>query len=82
MGWWPLVYDWIGAQVKAHRVDGDAQWLQSRGRWHDGFVVLDVPTALPVLAALLPSRRQWACRGVGRQLRQRTHGPQGLITDG
>jgi len=43
---------------------------------------LDVDTELPVLAALLPSRGQWACRWVGRQLRQLKHVPKVLITDG
>src|SRR4029434_9626275 len=46
------------------------------------FVVLDVSTELPVLAALLPSRGQWACRWVGRQLRQLKKVPKVLITDG
>jgi hypothetical protein len=32
-------------------VSGDEQWLKIRGRWQYGFVVLDVPTELPVLAA-------------------------------
>src|SRR2546422_388523 len=41
-----------------------------------------VPTELPVLAALLPSRGQWACRWVGRQLRQLKKVPKVLITDG
>jgi hypothetical protein len=82
MGLWPLVYEWIGEHVKAHMVYVDEQGLKIRGRWHDWLVVLDVPTELPVLAALLPSRRQWACRGVGRQLRQLKHVPQVLSTDG
>jgi hypothetical protein len=43
---------------------------------------LDVPTELPVLAALLPSRSQWAGRWVGAQLRQLKKMPQVLITDG
>lgn len=60
----------------------DEQWLKIRGRWHYWFVVLDVPTELPVLAVLLPSRGQWACRWVDRQLRQRKKVPQVLITDG
>ena len=63
-------------------VSVDEQWLKLRGRWHYGFVVLDVSTALPVLAALLPSRGQWACRWVGWQVRQRTKVPKVLITDG
>jgi hypothetical protein len=41
-----------------------------------------VPTELPVLAALMPSRAQWACRGVGRQRRQRKKVPKVLIPDG
>lgn len=60
----------------------DAKWLKIRGRWHYRCVVLDVPTELPVVAALLPSRGQWACRGVGRPLRWRNTVPRGLITDG
>jgi len=53
-----------------------------RGRWHDWFVVLDVTTELPVLAALLPSRSQWACRWLGVQLRRLHKVPQVIITDG
>jgi len=60
----------------------DETWLKLRGRWHDGFVVVDVPTALPVLAALLPSRGQWACRWVGRPWRQLNKVPQVCITAG
>src|SRR6266850_2355756 len=41
-----------------------------------------VTPELPLLAALLPSRGQWACRWVGRQLRQLKNVPQVLITDG
>jgi hypothetical protein len=43
---------------------------------------LEVPTELPVLAALLPSRGPWACRWVGRQLRLLKKVPQVIITDG
>ena len=46
----------------AHKDCVDEKWLEIRGRWHYWFVVLDVHTKLPVLAALLPSRSQWACR--------------------
>jgi DDE domain len=60
----------------------DEKWLKLRGRWHYWFVVLDVATELPVLAALLPSRSQWACRWLGRQLRLLKKVPQVLITDG
>jgi transposase-like protein len=82
MALWPLVYQWIRARVKAQMVYVDEKWLKIRGRWYYWFVVLDVPTELPVLAALLPSRGQWACRWVGRQLRQLNKVPKVLITDG
>jgi transposase-like protein len=79
---WPLVYHWIGERVQAHMVYIDEKWLKIRGRWQYWFVVLDVPTELPVLAALLPSRSQWACRWVGAQLCQLKKIPRVLITDG
>ena len=79
---WPLIAPWIQARVKAQMVYVDEKWLKIRGRWHYWFVVLDVATELPVLAALLPSRSQWACRWLGRQLRLLKQGPQVLITDG
>jgi hypothetical protein len=60
----------------------DEKWLTIRGRWHYWFVVLEVPTELPVLAALLPSRRQWAWRWVGAPLRPLTNMPQVRITEG
>jgi len=79
---WPLVSHWIAERVRAQRVYVDEKWLKIRGRWQYWFVVLDVPTELPVLAALLPSRGQWAGRWVGAQLRQRKQVPRVLITDG
>jgi transposase-like protein len=79
---WPLVAHRMGERVNASMVDVDEPWLKSRGRWPYGFVVLEVDTAWPVLAALLPSRRPWACRGLGRQLHQLTHVPRVLSTDG
>lgn len=79
---WPLISRWLGERVKASMVSGDEQWLKIRGRWSSWCVVLEVPTALPVRAGLLPSRGQWACRGVGRQWRQRKKVPKVLITDG
>jgi len=82
LAWWPRVYHWIGERMQAHMVYVDEQWLKIRGRWHDWFVVLDVPTELPVLAALRPSRSQWACRWVGRQLRVLKQVPRVLITEG
>ena len=79
---WPLICQWIGQRVNASMVYVDEKWLKIRGRWQYWFVVLDVPTALPVLAALLPSRGQWACRWIGAQLRPRKKVPKVLITDG
>jgi transposase-like protein len=82
MALWPLVYQWIGERVKAQMVYVDEKWLKIGGRWHYWFVVLDVTTELPVLAALLPSRSQWACRWLGWQLRQLKKVPRVIITDG
>ncbi|HSF29244.1 MAG TPA: hypothetical protein VLK82_02045 [Candidatus Tectomicrobia bacterium] len=79
---WPVVQPWIIEGVKAHMVYVDEQGLKRRGRWHYWFVVFDVPTELPVLATLLPSRSQWACRWLGWQLRQLKKVPRVLITDG
>jgi hypothetical protein len=73
---------WLRAGVTAHRVSGDEQWRKMRGRWQYGFVVLDVAPALPVLAALLPSRSQGAYRGLGRQLHLLKQVPQVIMTDG
>jgi transposase-like protein len=78
---WPLVAHWVSERVKASRVYVDETWLKIRGRWHYWFVVLDVDTELPVRAALLPSRSPWACRWLGRQLRQLKQVPRVLITD-
>jgi transposase-like protein len=79
---WPLVYQWIAERVKAQMVYVDEKWLKIRGRWQYWFVVLDVHTELPVLAALLPSRSQWACRWIGRQLHGLKQVPRVIITDG
>jgi transposase-like protein len=79
---WPLVAQWIGERVKAHMVYVDEKWLKIRGRWQYWFVVLDVDTELPVLAALLPSRSPWACRWIGWQLRRLKQVPRVIITDG
>jgi transposase-like protein len=79
---WPIIAQWLGERVKGQMVYVDEKWLKIRGRWHYWFVVLEVPTELPVLAALLPSRSQWACRWIGRPWRQLTNVPLVLITDG
>jgi transposase-like protein len=79
---WPSVSQWIVERVHAPRVYVDEKWLKIRGRWQYWFVVLDVATELPVLAALLPSRSPWACRWIGRQLHQLKQVPRVIITDG
>jgi transposase-like protein len=79
---WPMIAQWLVERVQAHRVYIDEKWLKIRGHWQYWFVVLDVPTELPVLATLLPSRSQWACRWVGAQLRQLKKIPGVIITDG
>jgi transposase-like protein len=79
---WPRIAQWIGERVQAQLVYVDEKWLKIRGRWQYWFVVLDVHTELPVLTALLPSRSQWACRWLGRQLRVLKKVPRVLITDG
>ena len=67
---WPIVSQGLVERVQAHKVDVDEKWLKIHGRWQSWFVVFDVSTELPVLGALLPSRRQWACRWIGAQRRQ------------
>jgi hypothetical protein len=79
---WPMVAQWLVERVQAHRVDIAEKWLKIRGHWQYWFVVFDVPTELPVLAALLPSRSQGACRWLGAQRRQLKKIPGVLITDG
>jgi transposase-like protein len=79
---WPIIAQGIVERIKAQMVYVDEKWLKVRGRWHYWFIVLDVTTELPVLAALLPSRRQWACRWLGWQLRQLKKVPHVIITDG
>jgi transposase-like protein len=79
---WPSVAQWIVERVHAPMVYVDEKWLKIRGRWQYWFVVLDVATELPILAALLPSRSPWACRWIGRQLHRLKHIPRVIITDG
>jgi hypothetical protein len=52
----------------------DEKWLKIRERWQYWVVVLDVTTELPMLAAILPSRSQWACRWLGRQVHRLKQG--------
>lgn len=79
---WPTVYGWILDRVKAKMVYIDEKWIKIRGRWRYWYVVLDVETELPVLAALLPSRTRWACRWLGCQLNRIKKVPHLIITDG
>ena len=60
----------------------EEKWLKIRERWQYWVVVLDVTTELPMLAAILPSRSQWACRWLGRQLHRLKQGARAMITDG
>ena len=62
----PRIAQWIGERVQAQRVYVDETWVKIRGRWQYWFVVLDVPTALPVLTGLRPSHSPWAWRWLGR----------------
>jgi len=79
---WPTIYQRILEQVKAKMVYIDEKWIKIRGRWRYWYVVLDVDTELPVLAALLPSRTTWACRWMGCLLKRIKQVPAVIITDG
>src|SRR4030095_9739970 len=79
---WPTLSHWLRARVTAQMVYGDEKVLNILGRWHYWFAVLDVATELPVLAALLPSRSQWACRWLGRPPRLLQQAPAVPLTDG
>jgi hypothetical protein len=52
--------------------------LSVLGRWFG----VHKTTMLPVLAAVLPSQSQWACRWIGTQLHLLKHVPQLIITEG
>jgi transposase-like protein len=78
----PMVYRWIYDRVKANIVYIDEKWLKIRGKWHYWFVVLDSDTGLPVLASLLGTKSQWACRWIGVKLKQMGKIPKEVITDG
>lgn len=78
----PLVYRWIYDNAKANIVYIDEKWLKIRGKWHYWFVVLDSDIGLPVLASLLGTKSQWACRWIGVKLKQMGKIPREVITDG
>jgi transposase-like protein len=77
-----MVYQRVAEGVKAHMVYMDEKSLKIRGRWEYWFVVLDVHTELPVLAAVPSSRSQWAYRWLGRQLCLLKIVPHVIIMDG
>jgi hypothetical protein len=78
----PLVYRWICDSVKGNIVYIDEKWLKIRCKWYYWFVVLDSDTGLPVLASLLATKSQWACRWIGVKLKQMGKIPREVITDG
>jgi transposase-like protein len=78
----PLVYKWILERVKGSIVYIDEKWIKIGGKWHYWFVVLDSETGLPVLASLLGTKSQWACRWIGAKLKDIGKIPKVIITDG
>ena len=56
------------------------KWLKIRGKRYYWFVVLDVETELPILASLLGTKSEWACKWVGVKLK--SIGKLVIITDG
>lgn len=79
---WPIVGLWIQQQVNGTIVCLDEKWIKIRGTWYYWFVVLDHDTGLPIVASLLATKSQWACRWIGVQLRRLGVLPKVLITDG
>jgi transposase-like protein len=79
---WPIVYQWIVDRVRARIVYVDEKWLKIQRKWHYWFVVLDDQTGLPVLASLLPTKGEQACRWIGCMLKRIGKMPGVIITDG
>ena len=79
---WPTVAGWVQQKVKVGIVYLDEKWIKIQGKWYYWFVVLDAPTAVPVLAVLLVTRNRWAVRWVGIMLRRLKQIPHTAITDG
>jgi transposase-like protein len=79
---WPIVEEWLRQSVTATIVIIDEKWIKIRGKWYYWFVVLDHKTGLPIVASLLATRSQWACRWIGRQLKRMGKPPTVIITDG
>jgi hypothetical protein len=65
---WRTVSQVVGERLKSRMVNMDEKWFKIRGRGQCGFVVLDVSSELPMLAAVPPSRSQWVCRWISRHL--------------
>jgi transposase-like protein len=78
----PIVYKWIYDKVKGNIVYIDEKWLRIRSKWYYWFVVLDSDTELPIVASLLGTRSQWACRWIGVKLKELGRIPKAIITDG
>ena len=79
---WPEVSSMLLTHIKATKVYIDEKWIKIGGKWHYWFVVLDHQTQLPLLASLLTTRSQWACRWIGIQLKRMGQLPKVIITDG
>ncbi len=79
---WPQFSVFLMERLNGTIVYIDEKWLKIKGKWYYWFVVLDQQTGLPILASLLASRSQWACRWIGLQLKQLGKVPRVIITDG
>jgi len=78
----PIVYEWIKESVKGSVVYIDEKWVKIKGKWHYWFVVLDSKTGLPIVAELLGSRTENACKWIAHKLVDIGKLPRVIITDG
>jgi len=78
----PIVYEWIKKEVKGSVVYIDEKWLKIRGKWHYWFVALDSRTGLPLVAELLDTKTENACKWIGQKLLDIGKVPKAIITDG
>lgn len=79
---WRLLATPLSEQLKATYLYVDEKWLKIGGKWHYWFVALDGQTGLPVVAHLLPTRSQWACRWIFLKVKVLGKWPRAVITDG
>ena len=79
---WTLLATPLSKQLKASYLYVDEKWLKIGGKWHYWFVALDGQTGLPLLAHLLPTRSQWACRWIFLKVKVLGKWPRAVITDG